>query len=169
MPQQQGCEWMSVPEAAQRRSACLVCKALGPTHHTVKQQKRALTCLSGPVTVLSGFMYFRKLLNPMVSFPVNDKSSFSIGSWLGQGRGGCPPVLVPRESRYLILSACEGLGSLECVPEAGPPGCYFAPHWQRVTECHVSDLGLAVSIIILSFLDILWPSLCLKEAGFLVS
>lgn len=61
------------------------------------------------------------------------------------------------------------LGSLECGSEAGTPGCYFAPHWHRVTVCQVSDLGLAVSIIILSRLDVLGPSLCLKEASSLVS
>lgn len=99
-----------MPEAAQWRTAYLAWKALGPTYHTVKQQKSSYECVRTSL-FLAGLVYFRRLLNPMVSFPVNDENSFFIASWQGRGRGGCPPGLVPRESRCLVLTACEGTGT----------------------------------------------------------
>jgi hypothetical protein len=61
----------------------------------------------------------------------------------------------------------RGLGSLECDPEAGPPWVFLCSTLTG-NDC-ARSLGLVISIIILSPLDILWPSLCLKEAGFPVS
>lgn len=74
----------------------------------------------------------------------------------GMKRSGCCLGLVPRESACLVPFACEGLNeTLKLGPGSTLTG---------VTVYLVPDLGLAVSIITLSLLDSLWPSMCLEEA-----